>query len=72
MKNMHFPIDIIWIGEDLTVSGVTPHVLPESFPESIVPARPAAHVLEVNAGFAEKNGISQGDVVFGLGGSSCR
>ena len=72
MKEMLFPIDIIWIDESFTVVDVTPDIFPESFPATFTPARPAAHALEVNAGFAFRHGISVGDTVFGLGGSSCK
>src|SRR3989344_74455 len=71
MKGMKFPIDIIWINSDLEVSGISEHVTPDSFPDTIVPRAPATHVLEVNAGFADRHGISLGDTIFGLGGSSC-
>src|SRR3989344_4269393 len=72
MKEMSFPIDIVWIDERFTVLGVTHRVSPESFPDVFTPARPAAHVLEVNAGVAEKYGITAGAMVFGLGGDGCR
>lgn len=71
MKGMRFPVDIIWIDENFTISDITRDVRPNSYPEIFTPFHPAAHVLEVNAGFALRHGISVGDTVFGLGGSSC-
>jgi uncharacterized membrane protein (UPF0127 family) len=64
MKNMHFPIDIIWISDNkiLNIS----HNLP---PEGEHPANtyssaePVDYVLEVNAGWTEKRGVGVGDKV---------
>lgn len=72
MKEMRFPIDVIWIDESFTVVDIAMNVSPESFPEVIAPSRPATHVLEVNGGFAAAHGISIGTAVYGLGGSPCK
>ncbi|MBI3020123.1 MAG: DUF192 domain-containing protein [Parcubacteria group bacterium] len=72
MKEMRFPIDIIWIDESFTVVDITSEISPESFPETFAPSRPAAHVLEVESGFAKEHAIVPGTMVYGLGGSSCR
>ncbi|MBU0612056.1 DUF192 domain-containing protein, partial [Patescibacteria group bacterium] len=53
MKNMNFPIDIIWIGEDLRVIYVKKDARPESYPEVFVPTENATYVLEVISGFVE-------------------
>ncbi|MBI2637286.1 MAG: DUF192 domain-containing protein [Candidatus Sungbacteria bacterium] len=63
MKDMHFALDIIWIGEDWRVVSITKNAVPESFPEHFQPSIPAQYVLEVPAGFADKNGIGVGDQV---------
>ncbi len=60
MKDMHFPLDMIWIREDKQVIAVDSDVLPDSFPKVFVPPSPIVYVLEVNAGFAEKNDIKVG------------
>lgn len=60
MKDMNFPIDIIWIGEDLKVADITEDALPESFPKQFLPEKAAKLVLEVNAGWAKKNGVKEG------------
>lgn len=72
MKEMRFPIDIIWIDDTFTVVDITQNAAPESFPDILTPARPAAHALEVNAGFAEEHEISIGTMVYGLGGAPCK
>lgn len=66
MKGMQFPIDIIWIDENYTIIDITKNVRPDSFPQSFQPQRHAQYVLEVNAGFADKNDIDIGDAVAGL------
>ena len=60
---MRFPIDVIWIGEDLRVLGVTRNLLPETYPRQFEPPSPARFVLEVNTHFAESFEIQAGDVV---------
>lgn len=65
MKDMNFPIDIIWIDENWRVIGITEDIKPETFPETFSPESPAEFVLEVNAGVASKIGIRVGDSVSG-------
>lgn len=60
MKDMHFPIDLVWIGPDRTVLGLS-HLAPcERDPCPIYsPPSPVAYVLEVNSGsFIGKTGDS--------------
>jgi uncharacterized membrane protein (UPF0127 family) len=66
MKNMRFPLDIIWISADNKVADLRTNVLPckSSDCESLYPNNPARYVLEVNAGFSQKNRIKIGDKVF--------
>jgi len=66
MKDMQFPIDIIWIDENNTVIDITKNVSPDTFPQSFQPLAPAQYVLEVNAGFADTNNVTIGDAVAGL------
>lgn len=63
MRDMHFPIDIVWIGEDLTVVDISRNIPPDSFPTVFYPRRAVRYVLEVNALFAEEKGIQIGDGV---------
>jgi uncharacterized membrane protein (UPF0127 family) len=63
MKDMHFAIDIIWIGENNRVVDRQIDARPESFPESFKPRSEALYVLEVNSGFVEEHEIEIGDVV---------
>ncbi|GMQ95145.1 MAG: hypothetical protein BMS9Abin13_257 [Patescibacteria group bacterium] len=61
MKDMRFPIDIIWIGEDMTVVGIEENASPDSYPQIFTPEFPVRYVLEVAGGIAKKRGITTGD-----------
>lgn len=63
MKDMNFPIDIIWIGEDLKITDITHNAKPESYPKIFQPKKPAKYVIEVNSGWNFKNGIQIGMIV---------
>lgn len=63
MKDMNFPIDIIWINENLKVVYIKKDARPESYPESYGPDTNAKYVLEVASGFSEKNNLKVGDSV---------
>jgi len=64
MKNMNFPIDIIWMQGDRVVridKNLPPEGdSPQNHYSSIVPVD---HVLEVAAGVTEKNNLKVGDTV---------
>jgi uncharacterized membrane protein (UPF0127 family) len=67
MKGMRFPLDIIWI-EGGRVTQITANIPPEpGEPDDSLalytPNDPVEAVLEVNAGFAERNNIKVGDSV---------
>ena len=68
MKDMNFPIDIIWLaplggGNNAKVSYIKKDARPESYPETFTPREEAMYVLEVPAGFSDKYGIGEGDIV---------
>ena len=66
MYGMQFPLDIIWITEDLRVAGVSAHTPPAdpSAPTAELPRYPSPapvrYVLEINAGYASALGIEVG------------
>ncbi len=69
MVDMTFPLDIIWIGTDRKVVGITANV-PAPFPGAPVEKLPlysspfpVQYVLEVNAGWAKSHNVKIGDVV---------
>ena len=60
MKDMNFPIDIIWIGEDLKVISIDKNVSPASYPKVFRPARPALYAVETNIHYSDTYGIRAG------------
>lgn len=63
MKDMKFPIDIIWISKDLKVISVDKRVSPDTYPRTFRPSAPAQYVLETKAEYTEAFDISPGDQV---------
>jgi uncharacterized protein len=64
MKNVSFPIDIIWISQNKTVVDMKSEVpLCQGSCQTYFPASAVLYVLEVSAGFARKEGIQIGDTV---------
>lgn len=55
MKDMNFPIDIIWIDESKKIVDITEDFKPSSYPKTVAPVLPVKYVLEVNSGFALRN-----------------
>ncbi len=64
MKDMDFPIDIVWL-HDGTVVGIESDVQPVTVedPPSVRPIVDIDQVLEVNAGFAAKHGLKTGQML---------
>ncbi|NCT00071.1 DUF192 domain-containing protein [Candidatus Parcubacteria bacterium] len=48
MKDMNFPIDILWFDSEKKLVDITEDFLPESFPETVYPIEPVMYVLETN------------------------
>ncbi len=63
MKDMQFPIDIIWISKNGYVVDIKKGVTPQTFPTIFYPRELASYILEVNALFTEVRGIRVGDKV---------
>lgn len=60
MKDMNFPIDIVWLNSRKEVVTIASNVQPASYPDSFCPDSPSEFVIEFNAGVAEQFGLSQG------------
>jgi len=60
MKNMNFPLDLVWINSDRKIIGVSTNISPNTYPKSFAPPGKIQFVLEVNAGYAEKFGLITG------------
>lgn len=63
MKDMKFPIDILWMNKDMAIVGIGQNVVPETYPKIFGEEYPANYVLEVPAGFAVKNHIVLGGII---------
>lgn len=63
MKDMLFPLDIIWINQNGVVVEIERDARPESYPQTYMNKSPASYVLEVNAGIAEERGLYIGSKV---------
>jgi uncharacterized membrane protein (UPF0127 family) len=62
MKNTYLPLDMIFIGEDLTVVGIVHEAVPGST-ESRSVGKPSRYVLELVGGTARREGIVEGQKV---------
>lgn len=61
MKDMKFPIDIIWFDANRRIIYEEEDVQPNSYPNVFVPRTPATFVLEVPAGFFAFHHLNVGD-----------
>lgn len=59
MRNTCLPLDMLFIARDGTIAGIVENVpVLNELPRTV--ACPAAHVLEVNAGFCRRHGVKAG------------
>jgi uncharacterized membrane protein (UPF0127 family) len=63
MKDMQYPIDMIWITSDKKVSYIENHATPDSYPQTFVSDVPSQYVVEVPDGFAKAHDVRVGDEV---------
>jgi hypothetical protein len=50
MKEMNFPIDIIWLDKNKKILGVTKNLSPSSYPQVFYSPTSTSYALEVNTG----------------------
>jgi len=60
MKDMRFPLDVVWIDADKRVAGVDPGLLSVSYPHIFYPSDDVEYVLELDSGEAAALGIATG------------
>lgn len=63
MKDMRFPLDMIWFDDNWRIVDITANALPQDFPKTYQPRAPARYVLEVNAGFSATHHLTINDQV---------
>jgi uncharacterized membrane protein (UPF0127 family) len=61
MKDMFFPLDIIWISNDYRVVHLEKNISPDTYPTVYYAGVPVLYVLEISAGQIDKNNIKIGD-----------
>lgn len=67
MKNMRFPIDIIWINPEMRVSGIVNDFQPCESDEVcpvIYPDEEIIYVFEINSGLSDRHDLENGDLVY--------
>ena|SRR3989338_1441751 len=67
MKDMGFPIDIVWIDKNMKITGIEKSLEPcEEGKECPVfyPSRNIMYVLEISSGLSDKYGFEEGDSVY--------
>lgn len=62
MKNTIISLDIMYVDSDRRIVSIHRNCTPYSL-DQIVSSKPALYVVEVNAGYTEKNGIKVGDMI---------
>ena len=63
MKDMNFPLDIIWLDENFKVVNFKKDVSPDTFPTAFTPSSPALYVIETNTGFVDRFSIKIGEIL---------
>ncbi|MFA5935119.1 MAG: DUF192 domain-containing protein [Candidatus Paceibacterota bacterium] len=63
MKDMNFPIDILWIDEGFYVTGIEKSISTSTYPNTFGEKYFAKYVLELSSGFSEKNNIKVGNKI---------
>lgn len=63
MKDMKFPIDIVWIDKNKKIIGFKENAKPEDYPEEYPSPSPVLYVLEIHAGAVQKWKLKIGDSI---------
>lgn len=60
MRDMKFPIDIIWLNENKEIVSIRENADPSEYPQSYYPEAEGLYVLETVAGFVTKHQLQKG------------
>ena len=63
MRDMKFPIDIIWLNNEYEIVHMEENVLPDTFPKIFYPKEESLYVVEANAGFIKKNKLKINNIL---------
>ena len=61
MKNVQFPLDMLWIDKNKKIVLINHNIPPESYPETFIGPPSARYVLEVQGGYSKKKSLKIGD-----------
>lgn len=62
MKDMNYPIDIVWLDKDKKIVHLVKDAQPSSYPDTrFVPQTDSRYVIELPSGTIERTGITLGD-----------
>jgi uncharacterized membrane protein (UPF0127 family) len=64
MKDMLYPIDIVFLDSAMQVISYIDDVDPTSYPETFYPESPALYVMEMNAGERKSSGLDKNIKVY--------
>lgn len=63
MKDMRFPLDMIWLDANKKIIYIQENATPASYPAAFCPGQFAQYVVEVNDGRVHADGIKLGDYI---------
>lgn len=63
MKDMYFPLDIVWLDENFKIIDIHKGVSVSSYPNTFQPQSSAGFAIEVNSGYTTRNNVKVGDIV---------
>jgi uncharacterized membrane protein (UPF0127 family) len=63
MKDMKFPIDILWIDENFSIVGIEKNVATSTYPQVFGQNFIAEYVLEAPSGFSDENSVLVGNKI---------
>jgi uncharacterized membrane protein (UPF0127 family) len=63
MKDMNYPLDIIWIDKDRKIVDVSENLDPKTYPQGFSSNTEILYALEVSSGFYKTNNLKIGDKV---------
>jgi len=67
MKDMNFPIDILWINDSFKIVGIEKNVSPDTYPQYFGAEFFSKYILEIPAFYSDRNNIKVGDkIIFSI------
>lgn len=60
MRDMHFPLDIVWLNARKDIVWIEDNATPTSYPHQFCPQYQAQYVIELNAGMAQTLNLAIG------------